>query len=345
MKKPVAICINKKIFNHSGSWSYAIATALEHSGIAYEFIDCYNYDVINNLKNYSALFWHYNNYVVTDLMEARNIMLCAAKLGLSIFPDHNTGWHFDDKIAEMYALQSVAAPIPVSWVFYLQDECLSWLEQEAQYPLVAKLRCGSGSNNVKLLRDKQEALKYANKMFSKGLQPAPSLLYKSFSKIQSTKDWQTFWNRFKRIPEFLRTRMSAKNMQIERGYCYFQEFIENDNYDIKVVVIGDKLSFLVRKTRVGDFRASGGGEIFYDSSYITKQIIDVAFAAADNLQLQCMGFDFVVDKKTGEGLIVEMCYGFDWEAIYSAGGYFDRAGVWHKQPLHIPGEIVKNILI
>lgn len=342
--KPIAICKNDKIFKHSTSWLPVWIKYCEDNTIPYEIVDCYYYDIIEKLYYYSALLWNYSNYVISDLLEARNILLVAEKKGLKVFPNHNTGWHFDDKIAEMYALQSIDADIPKSWVFYLENECISWLEKEAKYPLVAKLRCGSGASNVKILKTKQVAIKYAKRMFSKGFDPSPSLLYKSFSKIQSTHDFSTFVSRVKRIPEFLNTRKNAKKMPIEKGYCYFQEMIPNDGYDIKVVVVGDKLSYFCRQVRKGDFRASGGGAFYYDKGVMSAQIINSAFKASDDLKLQCVGFDYVVDNHTGEGKIIEMCYGFDHTAILGAGGYFDRDHIWHKTPLNVPEKVLTNLL-
>ena len=93
---------------------------------------------------------------------------------------------------------------------------------------------------------------------------------------------------------------------------------------MKVVVVGDKCSGLVRPIRSHDFRASGGGEVFFKKKYFTEQIIKSAFAVADALGTQCIGFDYVVDNRTGNGLIVEMSYGFAHEAVMASGGCFDR---------------------
>ncbi len=342
--KPLGICTNllsKQRENFGRDMS--IEPFLEKHHIPYVDFDCYAYDVIDKLDELSGLFWWYSHYVFADKAEAQFILDIAAQKGLKVYPDHNTAWHFDDKIAEMYAFQSVSAAIPNSWVFYRKEECDRWIDNEASFPLVAKLKNGSGSNNVKLLKTKQQAHAYCKKMFSTGYKSAPSLVYKTFSKVQSTKNWKMFVHRFKQIPNFLKARAMAKGLGIEREYCYFQEFIPNAGFDLKVAVVGDKLGFLVRSVRKGDFRASGGGDIYYDRSLITKDIIDEAFCVADALHTQCMGFDFVVDSRTGKGLIVEMCHGFDHEAIYDAGGYFDRAGQWHTQPLHCGEEIIKNM--
>lgn len=340
MVKKIAICKNEKIFSHDGQWIDSWAEACEKKNIPYEFVDFYNYDIISKINEYRAVLWNVQNYVYCDILESNNILNVFEDNGVKVFPDRYTRWHFDDKIAEMYLLQSLDAPIPESWVFYNLDVCLKWLEKEAEYPLVAKLRCGSGSNNVKLLNNFSEAKKYAKTMFSNGFDPSPSFAYKAYSKLQSSRDWKTMVSRIKKIPMFLNTLSHAKQFPNEKAYCYFQKFVKNPGYDLKVVVIGDKLSFIARNIRKGDWRASGGGDCYYDRNLITKEIIDSAFNVADKAKFQCMGFDYVVDEVTGKGLIIEMCYGFDHKTLYDAGGYFDRQGNWHDEPVNIPEEII-----
>lgn len=342
--KPIAICENKKIFNHSTTWTNRFIEFCKKEKIPYKTIDCYKSDIITQLPKYSALVWHYSNFVISDMLEARNILMAASNMGLVTFPPLELNWHFDDKIAEMYALESVEAPMPRSWVFYLEDECVSWICNKARFPLVAKLRGGSGSNNVKMLKNRKEAITYARRMFTRGFAPAPSLAYKAYSKIQSSKDLSMVMKRMKKIPEFLNTQRHGKMMPIEKGYCYFQEFVPNNGYDLKVVVIGDKMTFCVRNVRKNDFRASGGGDCYYDRSLLTDNVIDSAFRVAKKLNMECIGFDYVVDRATGTGKIIEMCYGFDYQVQYDLGAYVDRDHVWHEEQVSVPDEIIKSIV-
>ena len=316
---------------------------LQKLGIPYDIVNPYEYDFLDKIDAYNAFIWHYENYSNADVMEAQNIINMVEKKGLKVFPNNNTGWHFDDKIAESYALSTVGAPTPKNWMFYDLEPCLLWLKNEAKYPLIAKLRRGSGSNNVKLLKNNKEAAAYARKMFSKGFSPAQSLIYKTYSKVQSTRNMKMLIERAKKVPDFLKARKYGKGLPREKGYCYFQEFIPNAGYDMKVVVVGDKCSYLVRKTRKGSYKASGGGELYYDNKVMNENIIRSAFDTADKLGMQCVGFDYVVDKKTGQGLIIEMCYGFDFQAIYDCGGYWDRDLVWHKEAMNVPLEVIKNM--
>jgi len=330
---------------HSTSWVSPWVEYCQKNGIEYELIDLFECDTIETLKKFNVLLWHFGQYCYTDMMEARSILYSAKRMGLRVFPDFNDAWHFDDKIAEMYILQAMGAPIPESKVYYnevsLKQDVKSGL---IEFPIVGKLRTGSGSHNVKLLKSKHQLMSYAHKMFSGGYNPAPSLLYKTTSNIRSSHSKLEFLGKLKRVPEFLRTLAGARHFPNEKEYVYLQQFIPNDGYDLKVVVVGDKCAFLVRPVRSHDFRASGGGEVFFDQKYFNKQIIESAFKVSDALGAQCMGYDYVVNKDTGEGVIVEMSYGFSHKAILASGGYYDRKFNWHDEPLNAPYELLNNII-
>jgi len=330
---------------HSSAWNIPWENYLKKNGIEYDKINLFAVDAIKTLRQYDILLWHFGQYRYQAMLEARSILYSAKSMGLKVFPDFNDAWHFDDKVAEMYALQAVGAPIPQSFVFYDMDTLKIELEAgKLGFPIVAKLRTGSGSHNVKMIKNKAQLLNYARRMFGKGYNPAPSLLYKTSSNIRSSHDKATFISKLKRAPEFLRTLKDARQFPNEKGYVYLQEFIPNDGYDMKIVVVGDKLSGLYRPIRSHDFRASGGGEVFYDKSLFKENIIKSAFAVANAIGFQCVGFDYVIDKRTGEGVIVEMSYGFSHTAVMGMGGWFDRNCQWHEGALNAPEELLNNLI-
>ena len=339
------VLINGLGRQHSTSWAYPWEEYLKEHNIPYDKVNLLTVDAIDTLKDYDVLLWHFGQYSWTNMLEARSILYSAKMMGLKVFPDFNDAWHFDDKVAEMYALQAVGAPIPKSQVYYSMNSLKMALDEgKIDFPIVAKLRTGSGSHNVKLIHNRTQLLRYARRMFGRGFKPAPSLIYKTTSNIRSSHDKATFIAKLKRAPEFLRTRKGGKRFPNEKGYVYLQEFIPSDGYDMKVVVVGDKLSGLYRPIRSHDFRASGGGEVHYNKELFTENIIKSAFAAADAIGFKCVGFDYVVDNRTGEGKIVEMSYGFSHTAVMGMGGWFDRECNWHEGALNAPAELLKNLL-
>lgn len=340
----VAIHQNKEIFNHSTTWDKVWIDYCCEQDINYEIVDCFSDDIIEKLKDFDILLWHFSHFSLQEMGFARTILMSAKKMGLKVFPDYNTSWHFDDKIAQSYLLEAINIPIPKAWTFYTLKSSIEFFENDCVYPIVAKLKSGSGSNNVQMLENKDKAIKYAKKMFGKGLNPSPNLMFKTISNVRTSQSLKTFVARFRRIPDFIESLKNAKEFNNERGYVSLQEFIPNKGYDLKVVVVNNKLSFLARYVRKGDFRASGGGSISYEKELITTEVRKIAFKISDELNFQCMGYDFVIDTRTNEPKIIEISYGFSHLAQMDLDGYWDKDDNWHDSSLNAPIEIIKGII-
>lgn len=115
----------------------------------------------------------------------------------------------------------------------------------------------------------------------------------------------------------------------EVGYAYFQDFIPNNDSDIRIVVIDGKAFGLKRFVREGDFRASGSGKFAFERELFDERCVSIAFQVCDRLTLQVGVFDFVFDEKNNP-LIVEISYGYAHEAYDNCLGYWDENLVWHE---------------
>lgn len=331
--------------NHSGSWTGEWLKACDTQDIEHELIDWRDHDAYDRALTHECLLWHFSHYSSGEMQFARSILYALREAGVRTFPDFSDAWHFDDKVAQAYLLKSLGAPTPKNLVFYSPEDFSSWCNGAAsKFPMVAKLRTGSGSHNVQLLQSIGDALRYSAKMFGIGFPTSPSLTFKLASNLKSSRSISDIVRRARRIPEFLFSRSQSKLLPRERGYVYLQDFIANAEYDLKVAVIRDKLSFIGRRTRKDDFRASGGGDLFFDKALMSREIIDMGFKTADAMKSQCVGMDVVVDPKTGHPTIVEISYGFSHTALLAAGGYYDRNGQWHDTPMNAPREILLNLL-
>ena len=132
----------------------------------------------------------------------------------------------------------------------------------------------------------------------------------------------------------------AKMHHREKGYVYFQDFIPNNDYDLRVVVVGDKLVAEKRYCREGDFRASGSGLFEYGS--ISKEVLNIAFEVSEKLKLQSVAFDFIYNE--GKPLIIEMSYGFGTHGISNSPGYYTRDLNYHKEKPDLMGWMVENLI-
>jgi glutathione synthase/RimK-type ligase-like ATP-grasp enzyme len=297
--------------------------------ISYKIVNCYANDIIKQLDNCDILFWHHSHSKPKDILFAKQLLFSMEQSGLLVFPDFNTAWHFDDKVGQKYLLEAVNAPLVNSFVFYSKIEALDWAEN-ADFPKVFKLRGGSGSANVKLAENKSEAIGYINKAFSKGFRQYEPLtnLIERWRKYRN--GLVNFNDVFKGILRFFKEPEFSKIIGYERGYVYFQEFIPNNNFDIRVIVIGNRGFALKRMVREGDFKASGSGDMKFAKEEFDERCLKIAFETNRKLKSQCLAYDFVFDVNN-EPLIVEVSFGFAVDAYDSCPGYWDLNLIWNEE--------------
>lgn len=319
----------KIAIHNEGGWNTRWHQLCKEWGISYKIVDCYDTNIMENLEDCDALMWSFDHGYPQDILMARNVLYSCEIKGMKVFPNHKSCWHFDDKITQKYLLESINAPLVRSWCFYNRKTAIYWLNSTAKYPLVAKLRRGAGSYNVKLLKNKKEAIFYCNKMFLQGLMPGPSYLSDAKNKLKIVKTFTGILKKIKKAPDFFKNVFISKHFfPKEKGYLYVQEFIPNNLFDIRVSIIGNKAWAFRRKVRENDFRASGSGMIDYDYTQIPLETIRISFEVSKRINAQSMAYDFVLDK-TNKPYIVEMSYRFAFRAIYDCPGYWDTNLVWH----------------
>lgn len=320
------------IHDNPESWSEQWVAHCEQAGISYERVNAYDRGIIARLRDFDAFLWHYTQWRGTDLMIANHVLTAAEYAGLAVFPDHATRWHFDDKLAQKYLLEALNAPLVPTAVFYERDAALAWLKQST-FPLVAKLRRGAGSFNVRLLRNYRQAARYCERLFGRGVSAVPGYLTDIRTKVRKAialKDWSAVWPRASHYWTVMYA--GRRSVPRERGYVLFQEFEPGNQYDIRIAVVGRRAWGFTRDVRPHDFRASGSGAIVYDRSRISMDCVRTALGVARAIHAQSMAFDFV-RAPDGRPLICEMSYGYDGGAVYRCEGYWDDALDWHPEHL------------
>lgn len=134
----------------------------------------------------------------------------------------------------------------------------------------------------------------------------------------------------------------AKMQCKEKGYVYFQDFIPNNDFDTRVVVVGNRAFGLVRGVREGDFRASGSGKINYESSRVDLEMVRLAFRVNNILKAQSIAFDFLLNE--GNPLIVEISYCYAVEAYDHCSGFWDNDLNWHEGKFNPQEWMIENLI-
>lgn len=312
---------NKEYFNNE--WvSYC-----EKNNISYKLVNAYDNNIIDQLQDCSAFMWHHNHTNYRDLLFAKQLLYSLQKKGIKVFPNFDTTWHFDDKVGQKYLLEAIDAPLVPSFVFYDKEIALQWIEQ-TNFPKVFKLRGGSGSKNVRLIKNKNEAVKLINKAFNRGFSQFDRIghLKERYRLFKEGRD--TIFGILAGVARVFMGSNFSKMVSKEKGYVYFQDFIPNNKFDTRVVVVAGRAAAERRIVRKGDFRASGSGKFDYDN--INLKIVQIALETSKKLNLQSCAYDFVIDEN-GHPLIVEISYGFGVGGISQAPGYWDANLQWHNK--------------
>ena len=248
------------IHHTKGSFSDRWISYCDKKNIPYRIVNCYANDIVDQMQDCNALMWHFHHAGPKDFLFAKQLLYSLQLSGKTVFPDYNTMWHFDDKVGQKYLLESIHAPLVPSYVFYSKKEAADWASQTS-FPKVFKLRSGAGSQHVRLVRSYSCARKLIRKAFGRGFrQYAPWSNLNE--RIRKYKKGQTSLSNVAK--GFIRLALPTRFARIsgkERGYIYFQDFIPNNDSDIRVVVIDQKAFAIKRMTRENDFRASGSGTI------------------------------------------------------------------------------------
>jgi glutathione synthase/RimK-type ligase-like ATP-grasp enzyme len=333
-----------KIAIHNSEWSFSTRWIeyCKKEGIDYKIVNCHQSDIIEQLKDCDGLMWHHHHAHYKDVIIAKKILFALEHTGIKVFPDFKTGWHFDDKVAQKYLLEAIGAPLVPSCVFYDKNEALNWVDSTT-FPKVFKLKGGAGAANVKLVKTKADAIKLINKAFGKGFSQFDRLGYFKERCNQFRAGKETSLGLVKGFGRLFIPTEFAKLQPNEKGYVYFQEFIPNNSFDIRVIVIGEKAFALKRMTRENDFRASGSGNIIYYKEQIDKNCIKLAFEVNQKIQSQSIAYDFVFDEANNP-LIVEISYGYAISAYDPCPGYWDSQLNWHEGQFNPQEWIVEELL-
>lgn len=331
------IAIHKNIGGFSEHW----INHCEEKGIAFVLVDCFSNSIIKELEGCDALMWHPLQMDFKAELFFKQLIYSIQSSGKNVFPNFNTVWHFDDKVGQKYLLEAHGVPFVDTFIFYDKNKAIKWA-YSTEFPKVFKLRGGAGSHNVKLVRNRNQAIKLINKAFDKGFSQYDrmgSLL----ERIRMYKNNNaTFINVLKGLYRLVFPTKYSKVKGRERGYIYFQEFVPNNEFDIRVCVIGNKAFAIKRMVRENDFRASGSGNIVYDKNQINESCVRLAFEVNRKLNSQSIAFDFVLVEN--DPLIIEISYGFRPSAYNDCPGYWDEDLNWFDGKFNPYGWMVDNII-
>jgi hypothetical protein len=320
----------------AGNW----ACYLVQSGVEVKWVNLRLPDAIDQVTGCQGVMWHWE-YMPHERQVAVSILRAIETyLGIPVFPNLDTCWHYDDKIAQFYIFRALDLTTPKTWVFWDREPAYEWA-RNAAYPKVFKLKTGSSSSNVHLVTTVHDALQIIDLMFRSGTFP------RGFKKV--TRELDLLPSKRRKLPaaasrliQTLRLAIRATAIspperfwwQVEKNYVYFQDFIAGNAGDIRITVIGNRAFGIRRSNRPSDFRASGSKLCEFDPSQIPLECVRRAYRMSAALRAQSMAYDFLIDER-GDPLLSEMSYIYDAAVMEKCEGYWDSQLAWfpgHMRP-------------
>ena len=115
---------------------------------------------------------------------------------------------------------------------------------------------------------------------------------------------------------------------IEKDYVYFQEFMANNDFDLRLAVINQsRIVCIKRYNRKGDFRASGSGNMhFLKEDELDKSLLKLVLDTTKKLKMNFAAYDIVFDVNK-KPTIIELTYtpAIEYE---ESPGYWDSNLNW-----------------
>lgn len=297
---------------------------LNQYGCEIKMVNVYSPTILDDLRDCQGFMWRHS--LTSTMRQVAHKLLPVIEMHIDtlVFPDQNTCWHYDDKIAQAFLFQALDIPSPKTWVFFDKKLALEWA-RETRYPVVMKLWGGAGSNNVRLIDSQADARKWIEVLFERGITGMDSVGNRG-RKLKRTA---------RMIAKKILGRVDISDIQawsngwdVHRNYALFQEFLPDNRHDTRITVIGDRAFGFRRFNRDNDFRASGSGRLDYTLSGVDPAFLRLGFEVADKLKMQSCAIDGLWRGK--EAVTSEVSYIYLSSAIHNCPGHWDRDLNWQE---------------
>ena len=288
------------------------AELLQGAGHKIKWVDVRKPDILEQIKGCDGFMWRHIHSFQDRQIARRLLPVIENELGLEVYPNQATCWHYDDKISQYYLLSAAGVPIPKTFVCFDYEQAMEWV-RTANFPLVLKLWTGASSENVVLVRSLSEAEVWIKRLFGDGLEhmKRPYIFQRG----------KFYWRLYYSARILLKGNYPPVPWELHKNYVLFQEFLPDNQFDTRITVIGNRAFGLRRFNRPNDFRASGSGRLDADQTKIDLESVRLAFWAARGLGTQSLAFDIL--RRGKELVISEISYTYVSWAVHNCPGHWE----------------------
>lgn len=270
-------------FKILGSYYLRYERFLRNNNIKHAVLNLFRSDWLEQCKDIDIIVVAYNSEP-SRLHELQSkIYILESFHGKTCYPSSSDLWSYEDKIRLYYLMREYDVPCVNTFISHDYQESLQFIKT-SRYPLVSKIRTGSGSRGVELVHNYFQAKSIIEKNFGLG-------------------------------------RKALWTYHFEKDYVYFQDYIKDASYDLRIIIIGDVLLGYRRKMKGKDFRASGTG-LLQDRSLIPIDAIEIAIYLKKKWNTTILAVDFVDTEHSQKHLVIEasISFGLDYPEYFELDG-------------------------
>ena len=201
---------------------------LETNAIPYDIYSLHSVDWIERATRFDVITGIVSNEYYHLQEMRKKFYILEQYLGKKCYPSTHHMFLYENKTMEAEVSKILGIPFAPTHVFHDRQDALRCLES-MRFPVISKIDPGSGSVGVEWVNSKREARQIIQRSFSRLGRSTYSLYFR------------------------------------QKQVVYFQEYIPNDGYDIRVEVVGNMAFGYYRRVLDGDFRASGMNQVEWGS--------------------------------------------------------------------------------
>lgn len=272
---------------------------LEANDIPYKEYDVNKSDFIEQAKKFDVIVWRIETTYSKQWEAADKLEILDKYLGKMVLPSSEALWVDEDKLRAQYVFEINDFPMIKTFSSHSKSEVMDYIEK-CKYPIISKDKICASGHGVYMIKDKLQAREICEQVFSDGLK-------------------------------------TNENYILQKDYVYFQEFVPNYGFDLRIVMIGNYFFGYYRYPKNDDFKASGSGivekkELPIDAMLLAKKVRQ-SLPRSNSLAV-----DFIKDTRDDKYYMVETSIFVGIETCEQlmvdgvAGRYVEKDGTFTFEP-------------
>ena len=239
---------------------------MKNNNISYSFYDIHASDWQQEAEKYDIILWQSHSSPEIQEEAKTKVYFLEKYMNKICLPSYHELWSYENKIRDYYIFTHYGIPVVPTFISNSRANALKYIEQ-ASFPIISKIATGSSSLGVHKINNKREAIKYIKSCFS-------------------VKGRKTYWPHIR-----------------QKNYVYFQKFIDDSKFDLRIIIVGNKIVGYFRYPYKGDFRASGTG--IHVKKALPEEAMSIALDAYKKLNYIVVAIDMVFSEKEQKYYIIE----------------------------------------